>query len=105
LSTINLSKFAPYPGSELYAQVGDQLEADYEKTNGMNFVLPSNYLSAEELEQEYDRTIGGFFGRRRSQWLHLSILLGRWDHLRRFLEIVPSILKAKLRRRQPSQEI
>ena len=105
LSTINLSKFTPYPGSELYDQVGDQVDADYDKMNGMHFVLPSKYLSIEELEQEYDRAIEGFFSTRRSRCLHLSILLGRWDHLRRVLEIVPDILKAKVRHGQFSQEI
>lgn len=104
LSTINLSKFTPYPGSELHSRVGVQLDGDYGRMNGMHFVLPSKYLSIEELEREYERTIEGVFGTRRSRCLHLSILFGRWDHLRRCLEIMPDLLKAKLRRGRSSRE-
>ena len=85
LSTINLSKFTPYPGSALHAVVADALDADYEQLNGMNFVVPSKYLSIEELEREYYLTIRQFYGTRRAWRFHLPRLLGRRENIRRLL--------------------
>lgn len=104
LSTINLSKFTPYPGSELYDRVASQLDIDCAQMNAMHFVLPSNTLSMEELEREYERTIQSFFGTRRVRYHHLAILLGRPGNIRRFFEIMPNVLKAKFARWLASRE-
>jgi anaerobic magnesium-protoporphyrin IX monomethyl ester cyclase len=104
LSSMNLSKFAPYPGSELHAQIADKYEIDYGRLNGMTFVVPSRHLSIDQLEVEYARTLKRFFNSLPALKFHLPLLLGRWQNIRRLLRIVPNALGTILRQaygRQP----
>jgi radical SAM superfamily enzyme YgiQ (UPF0313 family) len=98
LTTMNLSKFTPYPGSALHSQVKETLVADSERLNGMNFVVPSRHLSVEELQREYDLTIRDFYWRPGVFANHLAMLLGHWHKIRRLLAAAPSLMRA---RRQP----
>lgn len=105
LSTINISKFTPYPGSQLSRLVADQCPEDYGRLNGMNFVVPSKHLSIPELEREYDLTIRSFFSTLRAVRTHAPILLGRRENLRRLLGALPAALAAKFHqgRRGPEE--
>jgi len=94
LSSLNLSKFTPYPGSELGAQVADQGAVGLERLNGMNFVVPSRYLSIAELEDEYRRTLRSFYWTFRSWRTHLPILLGQWAHVARLTRAAVGALRA-----------
>jgi radical SAM superfamily enzyme YgiQ (UPF0313 family) len=96
LSSMNLSKFTPYPGSELFALLSDKQDICYEQLNGMNFVLPSNHLSIEELEVEYYLTIKHFYQSFRSFRFHVPMLLGHWENIRRLLGVVPAFVRAKI---------
>lgn len=103
LSSMNLSKFSPYPGSELHAQVADKYEIDYDKLNGMNFVVPSKHLSIDQLEVEYARTIRKFFNSFPALKFHIPLALGHGRNIRRLLGILPNALGMKLRRSHSGQ--
>ncbi|HOE67223.1 MAG TPA: radical SAM protein [Candidatus Hydrogenedentes bacterium] len=94
-TTINLSKFTPYPGSELHDEVAADHEFDYAQLNGMNFVVPSKRLSIAALEREYAETIRWFFGQPKVRREYLR-LLGRWDSIKRLTGMAPWALRAWL---------
>ena len=105
LSSLNLSKFTPYPGSELHDRLckehdfaADGCAADYGRLNGMNFIAASKYLSIEELEREYDVTVKQFYRTPRTYVNHLWRLLGRWRNIRRLAGAGAGMVKARLRR-------
>ena len=100
LTMMNLSKFTPYPGSELHGQVRQGLAADSERLNGMNFVVPSRHLSIEDLEREYDQTIRCFYSRPHAFIVHLPILLRRWQNIRRLAAAAPALLEARRQKRR-----
>ncbi len=95
LSTMNLSKFTPYPGTEMYAEVADGLAVRPMQLNGMNFVVPSRHLSIEELEHEYAILLKHFYGRPACIMRHLAFLLGRWRNIRRLSAVAMDVVKAK----------
>jgi radical SAM superfamily enzyme YgiQ (UPF0313 family) len=91
-STINLSKFTPYPGLTLMAEVQGAAAIDCSKLNGMNFVCPSRHLSISELEEAYVSTLRGFFNTKSAWRTHLGLILGGWENARRFFGIVPGLI-------------
>ncbi len=95
LTTINLSKFTPFPGSELRGPTQGGLLDAPERLNGMNFVVPSKHLSIDELEREYTRTIRSFYHRPRTVLTHLGLMLGHWGNARRLLAAAPRLARAR----------
>jgi anaerobic magnesium-protoporphyrin IX monomethyl ester cyclase len=60
---INLSKFTPYPGSEIYrniSQYGD-FEDDWKNMSGMNFVFRPNTIDPGVLKRESDAILADFY--------------------------------------------
>jgi radical SAM superfamily enzyme YgiQ (UPF0313 family) len=104
LTTANLSKFTPYPGSALTRQVNDQVADGWDRLNGMNFVVRSKHLTIEELDREYDLTIRCFYRRPHAFLVHLPILFGHWRNLRQLLAAAPSLARACWRRRRTAPE-
>jgi anaerobic magnesium-protoporphyrin IX monomethyl ester cyclase len=98
LSNINISKFTPYPGTELSKQVPSSLKADYERLNGMNFIVPSKYLTIQQLEEQYTLTIYKFYRTIGACKFHLPIIFGCWDNVRRLAGIVPDFMRGQIRR-------
>ena len=96
-STINLSKFTPYPGLPLMAEVQGEAAIDYSRLNGMNFVCPSRHLTISELEEAYERTLRGFFNTRSAWRTHLGLILGGWENARRFFGIMPGLIGHAMR--------
>jgi radical SAM superfamily enzyme YgiQ (UPF0313 family) len=78
LSTLNLSKFAPYPGTRLRALIADKIRGDCGDMNGMNFVAPSRHLSIAELERAYAQTLRLFYNSVRAWRFHTPIVLRHW---------------------------
>lgn len=63
LDFLNLSKFTPYPGSEIYDDIhkhGDFNE-EWEEMNAMNFVFIPHTIDRERLEAENNRLIKDFY--------------------------------------------
>lgn len=98
LSTMNLSKFAPYPGSRLHALVAGGLAADHAQTNGMNFVVPSRHLSIPKLEKAYAQTLRMFYNSRRAWRVHLPILLRHWRILAEMVVRKPKSIREPVAR-------
>jgi len=95
LTTMNLSKFTPYPGAELSRAFAGVVADGYERLNGMNFIVPSKHLSIEELERVYAETLRQFFSQKRVRRAHLRILLGQGSSLGRLLGMARQGLRAK----------
>jgi len=107
LASLNLSKFTPYPGSELHDLLredrrlaADGWTADYGRLNGMNFIAPSRHLSIAELEREYHATLKQFYRAPRTFARHLCGLIGRWQNIRRLAEAGAGTIRAGLRRKR-----
>lgn len=95
LSTLNLSKFTPYPGTPLSRLVRGETSS-YSSLNGMNFIVPSKHLPIDRLEKEHARTLRRFYHTIPAWRVHLPILLSRWDNLRRLVGVIPWALKTAL---------
>lgn len=93
--TINLAKFTPYPGTALHAEVKDRIQGGFGDMNGMNFTLPSRYLSINALEREYAETINGFYSRPETIVGHLAIMLRRRENIMRLLAVLPGWVRAR----------
>lgn len=100
LSTINISKFTPYLGTELYQEVKHQLpeERCYDNFNGMSFIIPSKHLSIEQLEQHYSNIIGSFYNSPRAWMFHFPTMIGDFGKIWRLLSVILPGLKYKLGR-------
>jgi radical SAM superfamily enzyme YgiQ (UPF0313 family) len=98
LSTINISKFTPYPGTELYQEVKDQLPEEklYDNFNGMSFIVPSKYLSIEQLDHYHSDIIGSFYNTISSWKFHFPNMISDFDKIKRLLSVVIPSLRYKL---------
>ena len=67
LTTMNMSKFTPYPGSPIYKKLyGTSIrDEDWERMNGMNFIWEPDNISIEKLNEEYKAILEGFYRRPR----------------------------------------
>lgn len=76
MTTMNLSKFTPYPGSPIYREIyGTNIRDDHwEKMNGMNFVWAPEDLSVDELDAEYQNILKSFY--RQHRIMHKYAMLG-----------------------------
>ncbi|MCP4638983.1 MAG: radical SAM protein [bacterium] len=99
LTTINVSKYAPYPGTELAADCGDLSGIPFELLNGMHFVVPSRYLAVEELEREYDATLRHFYGQWRVRLGYVPLLFGNPGNVWRIAGLLPRLAPRWTRRR------
>ncbi len=96
LSTLNVSKFTPYPGVPLAESLpGLNDQRAWDSMNGMNFIVPSRHLSIEELEREYWITIRSFYEKWKNRKTHARIVLGSRENLRILLGMVPGLLRGK----------
>jgi radical SAM superfamily enzyme YgiQ (UPF0313 family) len=92
---INLSKFTPYPGCEIYADIrkyGEFVEV-WEQMSGMNFVFWPNTVEKEVLIEENNAILLDFY-RNPRRWRGMIHLLKSGSDLSRLL----SVLSFKLRR-------
>ncbi len=75
LDELNVSKFAPFPGSPAYADLEQHglFENDWRKMNCLNFVFkPNEFESWEEMDRLYTKLILSFYG---SYWWYLRSLI------------------------------
>jgi anaerobic magnesium-protoporphyrin IX monomethyl ester cyclase len=64
---INLSKFTPYPGSDIHRTISQygSFEDDWKKMSAMNFVFWPNTVDRQLLERESNAILAGFYGKPR----------------------------------------
>lgn len=85
LTTMNLSKFTPYPGSPIYRKLyGISIrEEDWTRLNGMNFVYEAEGLTARELDAEYQAIIKTFYKRAQILLHYTKMSFSNLTHLKR----------------------
>ena len=99
MTTMNLSKFTPYPGSPVYRDIyGTRIRDDHwEKMNGMNFLWHPEGLTIQELDREYQNILTGFYRQRRVIHKYIAMSLRHPEHLTRLARFLGGYLQAKLR--------
>lgn len=99
MSTMNLSKFTPYPGSPVYRELyGTNIRDDHwELMNGMNFVWSPEGLSVDDLDREYQNIIKSFYKQRRILHKYVRMSFQNPVHLSRLLQFGAGFFKAKAR--------
>lgn len=98
MSTMNLSKFTPYPGSPIYRELyGTNIRDDHwQKMNGMNFVWAPEGFTVEELDTEYQRILRSFFQQIRIGHKYIYIGLKYPKHFTRLFYFLSGYIQAKL---------
>ncbi|MDB2562673.1 B12-binding domain-containing radical SAM protein [Sulfurimonas sp.] len=99
LTTMNLSKFTPYPGSPIYKKLYGAaiIEEDWARLNGMNFVYQAEGFTEEELDKEYKEIIGSFYKRFKIIVDYTKMSLANFTHLKRLLYFGLGYLVSKLK--------
>lgn len=97
MTTMNLSKFTPYPGSPIYKEIyGTNIkEEHWEKMNGMNFVWNPEGLSTQLLDQEYQNILLSFYKQHKIMRKYVTMSLQNPQHLIRFFRFISGYLVAK----------
>ncbi len=98
MTTMNLSKFTPYPGSPIYKKLyGTSIrEEDWERLNGMNFVYQAEGFSEAELDDEYKEIIKSFYKRVAILWYYTKMSLYNLTHLKRLFRFFLGFLGSKI---------
>jgi len=101
LTTMNLSKFTPYPGSPIYKKLyGTSIrEEDWDRLNGMNFVYQAEGFTKEELDKEYKEIIKSFYKRPQILWYYTKMSLANFTHLSRLFRFFLGFLNSLLIKR------
>jgi radical SAM superfamily enzyme YgiQ (UPF0313 family) len=99
LTTMNLSKFTPYPGSPIYKKLyGTSIrEEDWDRLNGMNFVYQAEGFSEEELDREYQEIIKSFYKRPQILWYYTKMSVSNFTHLWRLTKFGFGFLRSKMK--------
>ena len=99
MTTMNLSKFTPYPGSPVYRELyGTNIKDDHwEKMNGMNFLWSPEGIEVDELDREYQNILVSFYRQHRVMHKYLLMSLQNPTHLVRLGKFLAGFLSAKLR--------
>ena len=98
MTTMNLSKFTPYPGSPIYKKLygASILEEDWERLNGMNFVYKADGFTQEDLDTHYTEIIKSFYKRPQILWHYTKMSLANLTHLKRLSMFLFGLLRSKL---------
>jgi anaerobic magnesium-protoporphyrin IX monomethyl ester cyclase len=92
---INISKFVPFPGSQLYENIHDYgtFEEDWEKMDCMHFQFTPKGMSKEELERLFKMFYKKYFLRPKTLLNYVTMLWRSPDSWIRFLCNLPSFVK------------
>jgi len=83
MSSMNLTKFTPYPGSPVYRELyGTAIRDDHwEKMNGQNFVWAPDGISVQALDRHYQDVINWFYTQKRVRRRYLRESIRNPVHL------------------------
>ena len=98
LTTMNLSKFTPYPGTPIYIKLyGTSIkDEDWERMNGMNFIYKTENLTMKILDKEYKEILETFYKRKQILLHYFKIGFKYPLHLKRLIQFFLCNLKQKL---------
>jgi anaerobic magnesium-protoporphyrin IX monomethyl ester cyclase len=99
MTTMNLSKFTPYPGSPIYKKLyGTSMrEEDWDRLNGMNFVYQAEGFSEQQLNTQYQEIIKSFYKRPKILWYYTIMSLANLTHLKRLAMFFLGFLGSKIK--------
>jgi len=99
MTTMNLSKFTPYPGSPIYKKLyGASIrEEDWDRLNGMNFVYQAEGFTEEQLDREYKEIIKSFYKRPQILWYYTKMSLINLTHLKRLTMFFFGFFRSKIK--------
>ncbi|MCK5716319.1 MAG: radical SAM protein [Thiomargarita sp.] len=88
LTTLNLSKFTPYPGSAIYQTLyGTHMRAeDWRRMNGMNFLWTPEGFTKAALDQEYKNLLLSFYLRPK---IMMKYFLFSITYPKQFIRLLP----------------
>jgi hypothetical protein len=99
MTTMNLTKFTPYPGSPVYRELyGTNIRDDHwEKMNGMNFIWAPDDISVETLDREYQKILLHFYQHPKIMHKYILMSFQNPTHLKRLGRFLLGFFKAKIR--------
>ncbi len=99
LSTMNLSKFTPYPGSPIYREIyGTNIRDEHwQKMNGMNFVWAPEGFSKEELDREFQSILRTFYQQMTIGHKYMYLGIKYPTHFKRLFYFLGGYVLAKFR--------
>ncbi len=99
LTTMNMSKFTPYPGSPIYMELyGTSIrDEDWDRMNGMNFIWEPENVSMEYLNQEYKDILESFYHRNEILVYYLKMSLSFPTHIFRLARFGLAFLFSKIK--------
>lgn len=93
LSTLNLSMFTPYPGTQYYAGLDLSDEKSlWPNLDGTTFTNINEHLSIPVLTREYRRVLKSFYHHKKILLQHLGRIFGSRDHVTRLSKSAFSVL-------------
>lgn len=100
MDIFNLSKFTPYPGSQIYRELFGQTMRDehWDQMNGMNFLWAPDGMTVQELDHYYRDLTSSFYRQKRVRRAFVRAGLANPEHFRRLLRSGAGFLAGKLRR-------
>jgi radical SAM superfamily enzyme YgiQ (UPF0313 family) len=98
MTTMNLTKFTPYPGSPIYREIyGTNICDDHwEKMNGMNFVWVADGFTKESLDQEYQAILISFYKQHRIAHKYIAMTFQHSAHFKRLVRFFLGYCKEKI---------
>lgn len=98
MTTMNLTKFTPYPGSPIYREIyGTNIcEDHWEKMNGMNFVWVADGFTKESLDREYQAILINFYKQHRIAHKYIMMTCQHPMHFKRLIRFFLGYCKAKI---------
>ena len=99
MTTMNLSKFTPYPGSPVYREIyGTNIKDDHwQKMNGMNFLWSPEGLDVKELDSEYQNILKSFYKQHKVMHKYVVMSIKNPTHLIRLGRFIGGYFRAKIR--------
>lgn len=102
MDILNLSKFTPYPGSQVYRDIYGQTIRDdhWDQMNGMNFLWAPEGMTIQQLDGHYRDLTSSFYRQKRVGRAFMRAGLANPEHFRRLLQAGMGFLMGKLRLRR-----
>jgi radical SAM superfamily enzyme YgiQ (UPF0313 family) len=89
LSTLNLSKFTPYPGTKYYEMLNIKNKpGSWQKLDGITFTDINKNIPVAVLEKEYKRVLGAFYRNKKIFFEHAGYITHDWDNITRLSKSV-----------------
>lgn len=95
LDEINVTKFTPFPGAPVYADIREhgEFNEQWELMNCMNFVFIPKGMTKQQLEDLYTEFIRRFYRRGRIHWGYTQMIWKSPHSIIQFMKNLPAIIR------------